>query len=239
MPTIDKRDLIQQLHHHLIVSCQPDSLDREHDPMNHPMIMAALAQAAVLGGAAGIRADSPADIQAIRKVVSLPIIGIYKHDLPGFEVRITPTLEDALLVAKAGADVVAVDATNRLRPEGFSAGAFIQRVQQASGLPVFADIATFEEGIAAAEAGADAILTTLSGYTTGQIEKDEPDFELISKLAARLNVPIIAEGHINTPDQAVEALAHGAWAVTVGSAITRPRYITQKFVAGMRQSIIK
>lgn len=207
--------------------------------MNHPMIMAALAQAAALGGAAGIRADSPVDIEAIRRVTSLPIIGIYKHDRPGYEVRITPTLEDALLVANAGADAIAVDATNRPRPEGLTAGEFIQRVQQSTGLPVFADIATFEEGIAAADAGADAILTTLSGYMTGEAAKDEPDFELISKLAAQLQVPVIAEGRINTPEQAVQAIAMGAWAVTVGSAITRPRYITQRFLTGMRQSMIR
>ena len=234
MPTFDKQDLLNRLHHQLIVSCQPDSLDREHDPMNHPLIMAALAQAAALGGAAGIRADSPADIRAIRQVVSLPIIGIYKHDLQGFDVRITPMLEDALLVAEAGADAIAVDATNRPRAQGLSAGEYIRQVQKASGLPIFADIATFEEGIAAAEAGADAVLTTLAGYTHGQTEPDEPDFNLISKLAAKLNVPVIAEGHINTPEQAARALAEGAWAVTVGSAITRPRFITQKFIAGIR-----
>ena len=232
---MNKEALFDHLHHQLIVSCQPDSHDREHDPMNHPMIMAALAQAAALGGAAGIRADGPADIAAIRQVVSLPIIGIFKHDIPGYEVRITPTLEDALLVAAAGADVIALDATHRARPGGLSASELIQLIRQETGLPVFADISTAEEGIAAAEAGADAVLTTLSGYTAHATDTDEPDFELISVLAARLQAPIIAEGRINTPEQAVKAFASGAWAVTVGSAITRPRAITERFVAGIRR----
>lgn len=232
---MDKEELLNRLQHQLIVSCQPDSHDREHDPMNHPMIMAALAQAAALGGAAGIRADGAADIAAIRQVVSLPIIGIFKHDIAGYEVRITPTLEDALLVAAAGADIIALDATHRAHPGGLSARKLIRLVRQETGLPVFADISTAEEGIEAAEAGADAVLTTLAGYTSYTVETDGPDFELISDLAAHMQIPVIAEGRINYPDQAAKAFASGAWAVTVGSAITRPRVITERFVAGIRQ----
>lgn len=225
--------ILEQLHHRLIVSCQPDSHDRLHDPMNHPMIMAALAQSAALGGAVGIRADSVADIAAIRKVVTLPIIGILKNDLPGYEVRITPTLEDALLVAKAGADVIAVDGTARPRPEGGSARGFIRMVKEKTGLPVFADISTLEEGIEAAAAGADAVLTTLSGYTEYSPALEGPDYDLIAALAARIKTPVIAEGRINTPEQAARALDCGVWAVTVGSSITRPRMITERFVAGI------
>lgn len=232
---MDPKQLMEQLHHHLIVSCQPDSHDRLHDPMNHPMIMAALAQSAMLGGAAGIRADSEADIAAIRRVVQLPIIGILKHDLPGYEVRITPTLEDALKVAKAGADAIAVDGTKRPRPEGKTVREFIQEIKAQTGLPVFADISTLVEGVEAAEAGADAVLTTLSGYTEYSPVLEGPDYELISALTARIKTPVIAEGRINSPDQAAKALACGAWAVTVGSAITRPRMITERFVRGIQE----
>ena len=102
-------------------SCQPDANDRQSDPMNSPAIMAALAKAAELGGAVGIRADGVADIAAVRAAVRLPIIGIFKADLPGFAVRITPTLEHALRIAAAGADIIALDGTARPRP-GWSLG---------------------------------------------------------------------------------------------------------------------
>lgn len=217
----------------LIVSCQPDAKDAAHDPMNRPEIMAALAQSAVLGGAVAIRADTPAHIAAVRVAVSVPVIGIYKHDLPGFEVRITPTLADAVQIAQAGATLVAVDGTARHRPEGESAPGFIRAVIAATGKPVIADIATFAEGLAAVEAGACAVLTTLSGYTADSPQQEGPDFDLLYRLARAVSVPVIAEGRYNTPAQAARALDSGAWAVTVGSAITRPRYITAQFAAAL------
>ena len=227
-------DLLQQLHHGLIVSCQPDFAEPAQDPMNRPEIMAALAQAVALGGAVGIRADGPAHIAAIRAAVTLPIIGIYKHDLPGYTVRITPTVELAVQVARAGADLIAVDATARPHPEGQDMADWIHQVRAATGKPVLADISTYEEGIAAAAAGADAVLTTLSGYTDYSPQEEEPDFDLIVRLVGSLHVPVIAEGRINTPAQAARALACGAWAVTVGSAITRPRTITARFAQALR-----
>lgn len=217
----------------LIVSCQPDANDPQHDPMNHAIIMAALAQSAVMGGAVGIRADGPEHTAAIRAVVQAPIIGIFKHDLPGYAVRITPTIADAEAVARAGADFIAVDGTARPRPEGETAADFIRQVILSTGLPVMADVSTFEEGITAAQAGACAILTTLSGYTAGSPQQDGPDFELLEKLVQSIRVPVIAEGRYTTPEQAARALQTGAWAVTIGSAITRPKTITQAFVRAM------
>ena len=123
----------------------------------------------------------------------------------------------------------------RPRPEGDSAADFIRRVRAETGLPVFADVSVLDEGFASrAEAGADALLTTLSGYTDYSPQRDEPDFALIEALAARSGLPVIAEGRINTPEMAARALDCGAWAVTVGSAITRPRWITRRFVDGLR-----
>ena len=218
----------------LIVSCQPEEDEPENDPMNRPEIMAALAQAAVLGGAVGIRADSPAHIAAIRAVVRVPVIGIYKFDLPGYAVRITPTLATAAQVAAAGADIIALDATARPHPEGESAAGFIRQVIAATGKPVLADVATFEEGLAAAEAGAAAVATTLSGNTSYSPRRFDPDFALLEKLVKALSIPVIAEGHFNTPALASQALKRGAFAVTVGSAITRPRTITHWFLREMR-----
>jgi len=230
---MDAKTLLEKLRGGLVVSCQPDSYDRQSDPMNSPVIMAALARAAALGGAVGIRADGVADIAAIHAVLDLPIIGLYKDDLPGFDVRITPTLDHALRIAAAGSTAIALDATLRPRPEGYSAGEFIRLVQRETGLPVFADVSVLDEGLAAAEAGADALLTTLSGYTSYSRHLSQPDYELIRELVKETSLPVIAEGRINTPQQARHAMECGAWAVTVGSAITRPRSITERFAQGL------
>jgi N-acylglucosamine-6-phosphate 2-epimerase len=226
--------ILDRIHNGLIVSCQPDATDRAHDPMNAPAIMAALARAAILGGAVGIRADAPNDIAAIRAAVSAPIIGIYKFDIPGFAVRITPTLDHAIQIANAGADVIALDATQRPRPNGLSVAELIAQVKSKTGKLVVADVSTFEEGAHAAEVGADAILPTLAGYTDYSRRLSGPDFELIERLAKNLRVPVIAEGKIATPEQAARALELGAWAVCVGSAITRPRWLTEQFARALR-----
>jgi N-acylglucosamine-6-phosphate 2-epimerase len=202
--------------------------------MNRADIMAALAQAAVLGGARAIRADSPAHIAAIRAQVSVPLIGLYKLDLIGYAVRITPNTATALQVAAAGADIIALDATARPHPEGGDVPGYIRLVSAATGKPVLADVATFEEGLAAAEGGAAAVATTLSGYTSYSPRRFDPDFTLLERLAKALSIPVIAEGRLNTPALAKQALKAGAWAVTVGSGITRPRTITHWFVHELR-----
>ncbi len=226
--------LLARLRGGLIVSCQPESEDRRSDPMNSPAIMAALAAAAVRGGAVAVRVDSPADIAAVRAVVAVPVIGILKRDVPGFAVRITPTLEDAQRVAAAGADAIALDATGRPRPGGRSAAELIQAVKAATRLPVFADVATREDGLIAAEAGADAVLPTLAGPAADS--GDGPDFGVLESLIRSVRIPVIAEGRIATPAQATRALGLGAWAVCVGTAITRPRAITAGFVAALSRS---
>jgi N-acylglucosamine-6-phosphate 2-epimerase len=214
----------------LIVSCQAEA----HEPLHGSEWMAAMARAAAEGGAVGIRANGPEDILAICQAVSLPVIGIYKVDLPGYEVRITPRLSDALQVARAGASIIALDATCRRHPEGKSAASLIQAVKQATDCLVMADISTVDEGLAAAEAGADLVGTTLSGYTTYSPQQLEPDFDLIQRLSRSLTVPLIAEGRIATPEQARQVLDFGAFAVVVGAAITRPQWITRRFSQALR-----
>lgn len=209
----------------LIVSCQA----LPHEALFGADIMARLAIAAQAGGAVGIRANSPADIAAIRAVSDLPLIGLSKVDVAGFDVYITPTLADAQVVSQAGADIVALDATDRPHPEG-SAADFIKQVCSATNKPVLADISTYEEALAAQEAGADFVSTTMSGYTPYSPQFEEPDLDLVRRLASILTVPLIAEGRIATPEQARAALDAGAWAVIVGGAITRPQQITERFV---------
>ena len=220
-----KQDVIERLTGGLVVSCQA----KEGSPLRGPTFMAAMARCAEIGGAVGIRANGPDNIEAIREAVGLPIIGIYKINCPDSEPYITPTFEVARCVAEAGADIIALDATLRPHANGLSAGELIAQVKIV-GLPVMADISTCEEGIAAEEAGADIIATTMSGYTSYSRQLDGPDFELISELVQEVHVPVIAEGRIWTPEQARKAIDLGAHAVVVGTAITRPEIITERFV---------
>ena len=209
----------------LIVSCQ--ALPGE--PLFGADIMARLALAAERGGAVGIRANSPADISAIRAVTMLPLVGLSKVDVAGYDVYITPTLADALAVANAGADIIALDATHRPHPEGTTT-VFIQRVKTATQKSVLADISTYDEALGAQDAGADFVSTTMSGYTPYSPQSDGPDLDLVRRLASVLTIPVLAEGRITTPEQARAALDAGAWAVVVGGAITRPQQITERFV---------
>ncbi|MCS7222860.1 MAG: N-acetylmannosamine-6-phosphate 2-epimerase [Anaerolineae bacterium] len=224
--------VIERLRGGLIVSCQ--ALPGE--PLHGSEIMARMALAAQLGGAAGIRANSPEDIAAIRAAVHLPIIGLYKVNEPGFDVYITPRLAHARAVFEAGADIVAVDATARPHPEALDGATYVRLLKATLPCPILADISTLEEGLAAAEAGADLISTTMSGYTPYSPQQDEPDLELVRALACRVDVPVIAEGRIHYPEQAAAALKAGAFAVVVGGAITRPQEITARFVRALQRT---
>lgn len=220
---------VAQVRGRLIVSCQalPD------EPLHGSQLMARMALAAAMGGAAAIRANTPADIMAIRAAVDLPIIGLYKEEIPGYSVYITPTLAHAGAVATAGAHVVAIDATARPRPQPGSLAGFIAAIHESTGRPVLADVATVAEGLAAQAAGADLVSTTLSGYTADSPRLPGPDLALVQALAGRLQIPLLAEGRYHTPEQVLQALHLGALAVVVGGAITRPQEITRRFVRAL------
>jgi N-acylglucosamine-6-phosphate 2-epimerase len=212
----------------LIVSCQALS----HEPLYGSNHMAVMAKTAKEGGAVGIRANSPADISAIRQEVDLPIIGLWKKD---YEMYITPTVVDAIAVFEAGATIVALDATARPRPDGLDLQQTIAELTHL-GIPVMADISTYEEGVQAAEWGAAYISTTLSGYTPYSQTK-LPNLELVSRLSKVLSVPTVAEGGISTPAEARQALDYGAYFVVVGSAITRPQWITAQYAAALSSEV--
>jgi N-acylglucosamine-6-phosphate 2-epimerase len=221
--------VFKPLHLGLIVSCQA----LEDEPLHGSHIMAAMSRAAEMGGAVGIRANTPEDISAIRKAVQLPIIGLYKINIPGFEPFITPTVQSACEIAGAGTDIIALDATLRLHPEDKTAAQLIREIKEATRKPVLADIDSVEAGLAAIEAGADAISTTMSGYTPTSPKLAGPDFDLISNLVKVSTVPVFAEGRISTPEEAIQALQCGAFGVIVGGAITRPVQITRRFMDGI------
>lgn len=198
--------------------------------------MSAMARAAAIGGAVAIRANGPDDIASIRAAVDLPIIGIWKVDIPGLGIRITPTIEQAKAVAAAGASIIAVDATDRARTDGVAAAEWISLVRRETGLPVMADVSSYEEGVMAEAAGANLVATTLAGYVDNSAPStDGPDLELVANLAPKLTVPLIAEGRISNPQEAARAMALGAYAVVIGHAITRPEWITSRFVAALRE----
>jgi putative N-acetylmannosamine-6-phosphate epimerase len=180
---------IARLQGGLIVSCQAS----KDDGLYGPEVMAGMARAAELGGAVGIRANGPDDIAAIRRAVRLPIVGIYKRDLPGYGIRITPTLEAARQIVEAGADIVAIDATRRGPSEGrLPTAELIRQIHDTLHVPVMADISTLEEGIAAAEAGADIVASTLSGYTPYSPALKRPTSNW-SDVARTVQPPVIAE----------------------------------------------
>lgn len=212
----------------LIVSCQA----RPDNPLHGPVFMAAMARAAAEAGAIAIRANGAADIAAIRAAVELPIIGIRKRATPGFDVEITPGLSDVAEIIAAGAQAVALDATARSR-DGEELPALIAGIKARWGCAIMADVATLAEGAGAAALGCDLVATTLSGYTADSPRLPGPDFDLIAALVARVDTPVIAEGRFTTPEEVRRAIALGARAVVVGTAITNPREIARRFVAGM------
>ena len=216
---IEKVSLFSRIEGGLVVSCQA----LEDEPLHSAEIMARMAEAAMIGGAVGIRCNGVEDTKAIRAKVDLPLIGLWKVGREG--VYITPTADHALSIIDAGADMVALDAT-KMRANLESDVLAIHKV---GGL-VMADISTYEEALMAADVGVDCISTTLSGYTEWSPQQEAPDFDLVNRLSNRLAIPVIAEGRINTPELLEEAFVMGAFAVVVGSAITRPQWITSNFI---------
>ena len=205
-------------------------------PLASPETMSAVARAVELGGAAGIRAEGAADIRAIKEAVMVPVIGLVKRDLPGSPVRITPSLDDARAVAAAGADVVAVDATLHTRPGGMATHDFLAALAAELETPLLGDVDSFEAAVAARAAGADAVATTLSGYTGGGSTPEEPDLELVERLAGELDCPVLAEGRYSAPSDVAAAFDAGAFAVVVGTAITDPTALTRRLAAAAERS---
>ncbi|WP_232697105.1 N-acetylmannosamine-6-phosphate 2-epimerase [Brevibacillus daliensis] len=202
----------------LIVSCQ--ALPEE--PLHSSFIMGRMAIAALQGGAVGIRANSTADIEEIKKHVDLPIIGIIKKEYPNIKPYITPTFAEVDALVKTGVEIIAVDATID-QEEEFLQSLFFKYPSQ----KFMADISTIEEGLRADQLGFDYIGTTLIGYTPQS--KDVDKFEVLEQLIKECKHPVIAEGNFNTPEQAAKAIQLGAYAVVVGSAITRPQVVTKWF----------
>ena len=209
----------------IIISCQAVKEDSTYGTP----FMVAFALAAKQGGAVGIRCNGPEDVAAIKEATKLPIIGIWKRPCSdGLGHIITPTLEDARAVAEAGADIVAVDVTDRPRPGGLDAVTLIQRIRSELGVLVMADCYDLAQAVRAEEAGADITATTMA-FPPG-LGPYEPNLPIMRQMCNMVRVPVIAEGQYWDTENVRRAFDAGVWAVVIGSAVTRPWLITQRFV---------
>lgn len=213
----------------LIVSCQA----LPNEPLHSSFIMGRMALAAKEGGAAGIRANTKEDIVEIQSQVDLPIIGIVKRDYDDSKVYITPTIKEIDELMEVNPEIIAMDATSELRPEGKSLDEFFKEVKEKYPNQLFmADCSTVEEALHADELGFDFIGTTMVGYTeqSENLRIENNDFEIIRKIISKTKHPVIAEGNINTPEKVKRVIELGCYSVVVGSIITRPQLITKAFV---------
>ncbi len=200
------------------------------DPCGDLEFKVAMARAAEVGGAGALRVGGSELIQALSAEVNIPVIGYIKKDHPDYSiVRVTSTFEDACLAVDSGAAILALELTGRVRPDGLTDREIIKKIKQELGVPVIADTSTFDEAVDAEKTGVDMITTTLVGYTPQSMPTKDFDFDLLARLCKKIKAPVIAEGHIASPEEAQRAVRIGAFCVVVGSMITRPHLITKKF----------
>lgn len=218
--------ILEKLKGGLVVSCQAP----EGSPLRDPYILGKIAAAAESAGAVAIRAEGLASIEAIKKEVGVPVIGLIKRSNSS-PIYITPDLDDVRNLAAAGADIIAVDATDRLREGGVTSSDFVaQAVAMMGSLPIMADVDSVASALTAVRAGAALVGTTLSGYTHGEVPS-HPDIDLVREIASVVDVPVIAEGRYSSPEDVLRALEHGAFAVCVGTSLTDPWTLTKRLVA--------
>ncbi|HFU5903870.1 N-acetylmannosamine-6-phosphate 2-epimerase [Enterococcus faecium] len=223
-------DTLEQIKGGVVVSCQA----LENEPLHSSFIMGRMALAAKEGGAVGIRANTTEDINEIKRIVDLPVIGIIKRDYDGSEVFITATEKEVEELLETQAEIIALDATSldatsRKRPTEKTTAELVQMIHE-HGRLAMADISTFEEALQAQEDGFDLLSTTLAGYTEYSRKTQTPDFDLLNQIIEQVNIPVIMEGHTDSPEQVEKAYELGAFSVVVGSIITRPQLITKRYV---------
>lgn len=227
----NSKAVFEQIKGGLVVSCQA----LQEEPLHNSFIMGKMAYAAMKGGAKGIRANSVEDIKEIKKQVDLPIIGIIKQVYDHSDVFITPTDKEIDSLYNEGVDIIALDATKRIRPDGKTISEVFPLIREKYKNQLFmADCSTYEEAEEAYRLGFDCLGTTLNGYTDYTSGENLPNVELITKLVREMPIPIIAEGGIWTPEELQQVYQAGVFSAVVGTAITRPMDITKRFVAAIQ-----
>lgn len=228
---MDYKTFLSHINHNLIVSCQA----LEDEPLHGSEIMAKMAEAAKQGGAKAIRCNSVIDCKAIKEQTGLPVIAIIKRNYDDSDVFITATLKEVKELLTVEPNVIALDATARIRPNGEKLKDLVDYIHDNSNTLVMGDIATKEDAHYAFDCNVDILSTTLSGYTeeTKNNCTVNPDFDLVEALTKTYSIPVIAEGKIHTPKQAKRMFELGAWSIVIGGAITRPQLITETFVKGI------
>lgn len=223
-------DIIKRLKNKVVVSVQA----MPSEPLYLEKCMVAMMKSVVKGGAGALRVAGARDVKNAKHLFDIPVIGLTKPEVIPQNFReivyITPTVKDVIELINAGADIVAFDGTSRKRPQDCTLEEIIKHIKINKRISM-ADISTLEEGLNCAELGADILSTTLSGYTTqSPMVSDEPDFKLLEELVKQTDKPVVLEGRIWVPEQVNKAFELGAYAVVIGSAITRPQLITKRFV---------
>jgi N-acylglucosamine-6-phosphate 2-epimerase len=224
---------LEAIRHGLVVSCQagPES------PLNDPKMIAALAASAEMGGAVGFRVDRPENVAAVRAISKLPIIGINKIVTPGYETYITPTYDSVEAIVKAGCDLVAIEATYRSRPGNETFHAIVKKVHTQLGVPVMADCGTTEQCLRALDDGADILATTMATSEPFGKPDNGPAVHIVEELVKVTDTPVIVEGQIWTVEDVQACFAAGAYAIVIGSAITVPQFITQRFISAIHAGV--
>ena len=231
---MEKQEFFDRIRGQMIISCQ--AVPGEPLYVEEKSIMYLMARAAKMAGSPAIRTSSIRDVIAIKEETGLPVIGLVKIQYPGYEGYITPTMKEVDELVEAGSDVVALDCILRRRGDGTSVNDFIRDIREKyPDIILMADISNYEEGVNAWKCGVDIVGTTMSGYTDYTPKLDGPDYELMRRLAADLDIPVIGEGKIHTPVQAVAALDTGVWSIVVGGAITRPLEIAGRFMKAIEE----
>ncbi|ASS95436.1 N-acetylmannosamine-6-phosphate 2-epimerase [Peribacillus simplex] len=229
------QQVLDKIHKGLIVSCQA----LENEPLHSSFIMGRMAIAAKEGGATCIRANSVADIMEIKKNVDLPVIGIIKQVYGQNDVYITPTMAEIDALMETKAEIIATDATARVRPDGKTLKQFYSEIRaKYPDVLLMADVSTIEEAVYADDLGFDIVAPTLYGYTNETFGQKiyQDDYAVLKEIVKEVKkAKVIAEGNVITPEIARSVLNMNVHAVVVGGAITRPQQITKRFVDAIQK----